>query len=164
MVAALRLEVTGVVETFELPEDYPRQRQVLRALLSGAVDGSVYHRRALIHVHGQGSFSPARQLNVAAWALASTWRGTELPYGLYGTAVVTGPNRSGGGSHALDDDLVQEVQEVSAAVADVLTTWQVTPPHAEAAARNAVRAGVQLRRSHPRCIASPGWRPGGALR
>lgn len=31
--------------------------------------------------------------NAAARALAGTWRGGELPYGLYGTAVVTGPNR-----------------------------------------------------------------------
>lgn len=135
MVAALRLEVTGVVETFELPEDYTRQRQVLRALLIGAVDGAVYHRRALIHVHGQGSLSPSRQLNVAAWALASTWRRTELPYGLYGTAVVTGPNRSDGGYGALDEDLSAHVQAVSAAVSRVLATWVNCPPRGEAQAR-----------------------------
>ncbi|MFF3950543.1 hypothetical protein ACFYYN_37905 [Streptomyces sp. NPDC001902] len=135
MVAALRLEVTGVVETFELPEDYTRQRHVLRALLSGAVDGAVYHRRALIHVHGQGSLSPARQLNVAAWALASTWRGTELPYGLYGTAVVTGPNRADGGYGALDTDLADQIRSVGDAVVRVLAGWQERPPQEEAQAR-----------------------------
>ncbi|MFD8079274.1 hypothetical protein ACFV3E_42390 [Streptomyces sp. NPDC059718] len=135
MVAALRLEVTGVVESFELPEDSTRARQVLRALLSGAVDGAVYHRRALIHVHGQGSLSPARQLNVAVWALASTWRGTELPYGLYGTAVVTGPNRSDGGYNALDEDLSVHVQAVCAAVSRVLAAWADRPPRGEAQAR-----------------------------
>ncbi|MEU1623132.1 hypothetical protein ABZ479_38315 [Streptomyces sp. NPDC005722] len=66
MVAALRLEVTGMVAPFELPEDSTRQRQVMRALLSGVVDGTVYQRRALIHVHGQGSLNPTRQLNGSA--------------------------------------------------------------------------------------------------
>ncbi|MET9879241.1 hypothetical protein ABZZ36_32135 [Actinacidiphila glaucinigra] len=124
-----------MVQAFELPEDYSRQRQVLCALLEGTVDGAVYHRRALIHVHGQGSLSPGRQLNVAAWALASTWRGTELPYGLYGTAVVTGPNCSDGGYGAVDENVSQHVQAVSAAVSQVLASWVDRPPMGEAQAR-----------------------------
>ncbi|MDX3075856.1 hypothetical protein [Streptomyces sp. MI02-7b] len=135
MVAALRLEVTGAVQGFELPEDYTRQRRVLRSLLGGAVDGAVYHRRALLHVHGHGALSVGRDLNAAAWALASTWRGAELPCGLYGTAVVTGPNLGNGGCDDLDDDLAGQVQSVCEATSRVLTEWVDCPPEGEAQAR-----------------------------
>jgi hypothetical protein len=47
MVVALRPAPTGVFQACGLPEDYTRQRLVLRGLLGGAVDGAVYHRRAL---------------------------------------------------------------------------------------------------------------------
>ncbi|MFF0706338.1 hypothetical protein ACFYVC_39190 [Streptomyces tendae] len=50
------------------------------------VDQGSYHRRAVPHIHGSG-----RQLglpqNLAAWALASAWRGTAL----YPLAGVTCP-------------------------------------------------------------------------
>ncbi|MDX3075879.1 hypothetical protein [Streptomyces sp. MI02-7b] len=131
----MRLEPDGVFEAFDLPEDYTRQRQVLRALLGGHVDGAVYHRRALIHVHGEGALSVGRDLNAAAWALASTWRGAELPYGLYGTAVVTGPNLGNGGCDDLNDDLAGQVQSVCEATSRVLTGWVDCPPEGEAQAR-----------------------------
>ncbi|MGI5142875.1 hypothetical protein [Streptomyces sp. CA-106110] len=63
MVVALRPAPTGVVQACELPEDYTRQRLVLRDLLGGAVDGGVYHRRALIHVPGPGALNPGREFN-----------------------------------------------------------------------------------------------------
>lgn len=58
MVVALRPAPPGVVQACELPEDCTRQRLVPRGLLGGAVDGAVYHHRALIHVHGPGTLRP----------------------------------------------------------------------------------------------------------
>lgn len=128
MVAALRLEVTGVVETFELPEDSIRQRQVLRALLSGAVDGAVYHRRASGPRPRPGLTQPgpaAQRRRVGPWPAPGA---APLPYGLYGTAVVTGPTRPDGGYGALDEDPSQHVPAVSAAVARVRSLWLTTRP------------------------------------
>ncbi|MFD3556895.1 hypothetical protein ACFWWA_33035, partial [Streptomyces goshikiensis] len=102
---------------------------LIRAGVGGAADTAVYHRRAVLHVHGnvQGGRLP---LNLSAWVLASVWRGFELPYGLHGTVVVTGPQ-----SEALDADLAAEIQAVCAAVAEVRAEWQDRPPVGEGAAR-----------------------------
>ncbi|MFD5549292.1 hypothetical protein ACFWJQ_21520 [Streptomyces goshikiensis] len=64
------------------------------------------------------------------WVLASVWRGIELPYGFYGTAIVTGLR-----SKALDAGLVAEVQAVSAVVAEVRAEGQGRPLVGEGAAR-----------------------------
>ncbi|MFJ5218710.1 hypothetical protein ACIP98_28815 [Streptomyces sp. NPDC088354] len=143
MAAAVRLDPEGSFEAFDLPADYTRQRLVLRGLLGGAVDGAVYHRRALIHVHGEGALSLGRELNVAAWALAGIWRGAQLPYGLYGTAVVTGPNLGDGSSVELDDDLAEQVRAVCGAVSDMVRVWRTRPPACEATARAEVLAAAR---------------------
>jgi hypothetical protein len=139
-ITALRIDPDATVEPFMLPAAQAAQRQDLRDLLGGTVDAGVYHRQALLHVHGGGPTGQDLPLNVAAWTLDSTWQGMEI-YGLYGTAVVTGPNRPDGGSAALDDGLAQQVRAVCAAVRDVLIEWQTRPPAGEAAARAEVLAG-----------------------
>ncbi|MBT2611445.1 hypothetical protein J7I97_25100 [Streptomyces sp. ISL-87] len=83
----------------------------------------------MLHVHGNGQ-AERLPLNLAVWVLASVWRGIELPYGLHGTVMVTGPQ-----SEALDADLVAEVRAVCAAVAEVRAEWQDQPPVGEGPAR-----------------------------
>ncbi|MEU9304510.1 hypothetical protein [Streptomyces sp. NPDC048269] len=62
--------------------------------------------------------------------LASVGRGIELPYGLHGTVMVTGPQ-----PQELDPDPVAEVQGVCVVVAEVRAEWQDRPPASEGAAR-----------------------------
>jgi hypothetical protein len=125
-ITALRINPDATVEPLMLPDAQAAQRQELRDLLGGTVDAGVYHRQALLHVHGGGPAGQDLPLNVAAWTLASTWRGMEI-YGLYGTAVVTGPSRPDGGSDSLDESLVRRVRAVCAAVREVLGEWQTLP-------------------------------------
>lgn len=54
----------------------------------------------------------------------------DIGYGLYGTAVVTGPGD--GGVTALDDDLDAQVRAVCAAVREVLVEWRSRPPAGDA--------------------------------
>ncbi|MFE9847172.1 hypothetical protein [Streptomyces goshikiensis] len=83
----------------------------------------------MLHVHGNGQ-AERLPLNLPVWVLASVWRGIELSYGFYGTAMVTGSQ-----SEALDADLVAEAQAVCAAVAEVRAEWQDRTPASEGAAR-----------------------------
>lgn len=127
-ITALRIDPDATLEPLTLPDAYAAQRQELRGLLGGTVDVGVYHRQALLHVHGGGPTAKDLPLNVAAWALACAWRGLDIGYGLYGTAVVTGKNRSDGGSDAPDADLAAQVRAVCEAVREVLVEWQTRPP------------------------------------
>ncbi|MFG2691594.1 hypothetical protein ACGFWG_36465 [Streptomyces sp. NPDC048405] len=108
-------------------------RAVIRELLSSpvTVDQGIYHRRAVLHVHGNG-----RQLglpqNLAAWALASAWRGTVL-YPLAGPVAVTGRTTAGEVT-ALDSDLAQHARAVAQAVRETLTEWRGRPPVSDEAA------------------------------
>ncbi|MFE2970265.1 hypothetical protein ACFXKC_42755 [Streptomyces sp. NPDC059340] len=68
--------------------------------------------------HGNGQ-SIGLQQNLAAWVLASAWRGMTL-YPLHGPAVITGRTRDGGLA-ALDDYLAQTVRET-------LIAWQARHP------------------------------------
>ncbi|MFF0698463.1 hypothetical protein ACFYU4_38240 [Streptomyces tendae] len=78
----------ATVTEMDLPE--ADARVAVRELFGSpeTVDQGIYHRRAVPHIHGNG-----RQLglplpqNLAAWALASAWRGTAL----YPLAGVTCP-------------------------------------------------------------------------
>ncbi|MFE9769739.1 hypothetical protein ACFYPC_35345 [Streptomyces sp. NPDC005808] len=98
---------------------------------SDAVDQGVYHRQALLHIHGNGLKLGLPQ-NLAAWALASAWRGTPL-YPLAGPIVVTGRTVSGDVT-ALDDDLVQHARVVAQTVRDTLSKWRARPPASNEAA------------------------------
>jgi hypothetical protein len=142
-ITALRIGLQGTTDTLELPDAYPEQRMALRDLLGGTVDAGVFHRRARVHVFGEGALAQGRELNVAAWALACVWRGMDIGYGLYGTAVVTGPGRDDGGSDALADDLAEQVRAVCAAVREVLVEWRTRPPAGESVARAEILAAAR---------------------
>ncbi|MGW7824657.1 hypothetical protein ACWGLF_42850 [Streptomyces puniciscabiei] len=98
---------------------------------SGAVDQAVYHPRVLLHVHGEGRGVGLGQ-NVAAWALASAWRGMAL-YPLHGPVVVTGRTPDGEAA-ALDDDLAEHARTVTQTVRDTLKAWRTRPPASNDAA------------------------------
>ncbi|MER7568913.1 hypothetical protein ABTZ93_39190 [Streptomyces sp. NPDC097941] len=96
-----------------------------------AVDQGTFHRRALMHIHGDGQTIGLPQ-NLAAWALASAWRGNPL-YPLAGPIVVTGRTQSGDVT-TLDDDLVQHAKAVAHTVRDTLAEWRARPPASNEAA------------------------------
>lgn len=77
-------------------------------------------------------------MNLSAWALASAWRGIDIPYGLYGPVVVTGPQLT-----ELDEDLAGAVQAVCAAVAEILQEWRARPPVGERQARAELLAAAR---------------------
>ncbi|AYV32207.1 hypothetical protein EES41_36230 [Streptomyces sp. ADI95-16] len=129
MSLVLRIDADGGAALVPWPADALESGLLIRAGVGGSVDTAVYHRRAVLHVHGNGQ-AERLPLNLSAWVLASVWRGIELPYGFYGTVMVTGPR-----SEALGADLVEEVQTVCAAVAEVRAEWQDRPPVGENAAR-----------------------------
>jgi hypothetical protein len=140
-IVAIRLEPDGSTETLTLPTRSDDQRKTLRSILNGTVDAGVYHRRALLHVHGGGYSAEHLPFNPAAWALACTWRGMDIGYGLYGTAVVTGP---GDGLLApLEPELQTGVRSVAAAVKEVLIEWRTRPPAGEWAARAELLAAAR---------------------
>jgi hypothetical protein len=140
-ITAIRLEPDGSANTLMLPTRSEAQRQALRSILNGTVDAGVYHRRALLHVHGGGYSAELLPFNPAAWALACTWRGMDISYGFYGTAVVTGP---GDGLLApLEPELHAGVRSVAGAVKKVLITWRTRPPAGERAARAELLAAAR---------------------
>ncbi|WP_345600017.1 hypothetical protein [Streptomyces coacervatus] len=101
------------------------------------VDQGVYHRRAVLHIHGNGLNLGFPQ-NLAAWALASAWRGMPL-YPLAGPIVITGRTASGEVT-ALDDDLVQHALAVTQTVRETLGEWRTRPPGSNEAALNELLA------------------------
>ncbi|MCX4546915.1 hypothetical protein [Streptomyces sp. NBC_01565] len=129
MSSILRVDADGATTLMSWPEDELQRGLLIRAGVGGVADTAVYHRLAVLHVHGNGQ-AERLPLNLPVWVLASVWRGIELPYGFYGGVMVTGP-----GSEALDSDLVAEVQAVCVAVAEVRAEWQDRPPVGEGAAR-----------------------------
>ncbi|MFD8992739.1 hypothetical protein ACFVZ4_32440 [Streptomyces goshikiensis] len=129
MSLVLRVDTDGGTTLMPWPGDQLQRGLLIRAGVGGPADPGIYHRRAVLHVHGNGQ-AERLPLNLSVWVLASVWRGFELPYGLYGTVMVTGPQ-----SEALDADLVAEVQAVCEAVAEVRAEWQHRPPVGENAAR-----------------------------
>ncbi|MGW7319627.1 hypothetical protein [Streptomyces sp. NPDC054865] len=127
MDTVLRIDTDGAAVALPWPDDGER-RQAVRAAVGGPSDRGVYHRRAHHHVHGSGQSECP--MNLAAWVLACLWRGIDIPYGLYGDVVVTGPD-----VEALDAEMVGEVLSVCAAVAEVRQEWSSRPPVGEAQAR-----------------------------
>ncbi|MEV7888346.1 hypothetical protein ACWD3I_38255 [Streptomyces sp. NPDC002817] len=87
------------------------------------VDQGLYHPRALLHVHGDGT-ATGLDGNLTAWALASAWRGMPL-YPFRGHVVVTGRTPDGETS-ALDDTLAGHVHAVAQTVD--AGGWQARPP------------------------------------
>lgn len=133
---ALRIDPDATVTDLNLPAA-DAQSAIQEHLGSDAVDHGVYHRRAVLHIHGNGQNLGLPQ-NLAAWALASAWRGMPL-YPLAGPIVVTGRTESGDVT-ALDDDLVQHAKAVAQTVRDTLSEWRARPPASNDTAVNELLA------------------------
>ncbi|MFF0094599.1 hypothetical protein ACFYSF_32215 [Streptomyces canus] len=103
--------------------------QGLAQRLSGPAEKIV--RRAVLHIHGNGHDLGLPQ-NLAAWALASAWRGIPL-YPLAGPIVVTGRTESGDVT-TLDDDLMQHAKAVARTGRDTLAEWHARPSASNEAA------------------------------
>ncbi|MER6240018.1 hypothetical protein ABT185_28845 [Streptomyces clavifer] len=132
---ALRIWEHGEVEAVQLPDTQAAQIRELAHLVGGPTDTGMYHRQAVLHLHGTGAVAQDLQFNASAWALASAWRGLGIAYGLYGPIVVTGPGDPGGGYGALSSHLEAQVHDVCAAVSDVHAEWRARSPAGEVAAR-----------------------------
>ncbi|MFI7008846.1 hypothetical protein [Streptomyces sp. NPDC050145] len=128
MTQAVRIDCTTTVTPVELPAD--DCHGAVRSIVGGAVNQAVYHRRALLHIYD--SSTSEHPLNLAAWTLASAWRGMPL-YPLHGTIVVTGRDESGEVCD-LDDDLAQQVRAISAMVRETVQEWRRRPPASDEAA------------------------------
>jgi hypothetical protein len=133
----LRIDPYATVTDLNLPE--PDAHSTIREHVGfpDAVDQGVYHRRAVLHIHGNGREIGLPQ-NLAAWALASAWRGLAL-YPLAGAIVVTGRTDTGDLT-ALDDDLVQHAQAVAHTVGETLAHWRTRPPASNEAAISELHA------------------------
>ncbi|WP_329437883.1 hypothetical protein [Streptomyces canus] len=129
---ALRIDPDATVTDLNLPAA-DAQSAIQEHLRADAVDHGIYHRRAVLHIHGNGHNLGLPQ-NLAAWALASAWRGVPL-CPLAGPVVVTGRTESGDVT-SLDADLVLHAKAVAHTVRDTLAEWRARPPASnEAAAR-----------------------------
>ncbi|GHE34294.1 DUF3846 domain-containing protein [Streptomyces capitiformicae] len=133
---ALRIDPDATVTDLNLPTT-DAQSAIQEHIGSSAVDHGVYHQRAVLHIHGNGQNLGLPQ-NLAAWALASAWRGMPL-YPLAGPIVVTGRTASGDVA-ALDDDLVQHAKAVAQTVRDTLSEWRTRRPASNEAAVNELLA------------------------
>ncbi|MER5757299.1 hypothetical protein [Streptomyces sp. NPDC002088] len=91
---ALRIAPDTTVTELDLPATGAHSAIQDHIGTTDAVDQSVYHGRALLHIHGNGRTIGLAQ-NTAAWALASAWRGTAL-YPIHGPVIVTGRAQDGG--------------------------------------------------------------------
>ncbi|MFC7266377.1 hypothetical protein [Streptomyces lutosisoli] len=128
---ALRIDPDATVTDLNLPLTDAHSAILEHLGSPDAVDQGVYHRRAVLHIHGNGRTLGLPQ-NLAAWALASAWRGMTL-YPLAGPVLVTGRTAAGDVT-ALDDDLVQHVKAVAQTVRDTLSEWRARPPASNEAA------------------------------
>ncbi|MBL1102615.1 hypothetical protein [Streptomyces coffeae] len=78
-------------------------------------------------------------VNPAAWTLACAWRGLDLPYLIYGPAIVTGPT-AGGAAQGLTDRLLAEAEDVARRVEELRNEWSTRRPASEDAARRELLA------------------------
>ncbi|MCM2431059.1 hypothetical protein [Streptomyces sp. RKAG337] len=120
MVEALVIQPDGIVRDLTLADDPGKWRTGVSEAVGGFPEAARYHRGALLYVNGDG----AEQPNLAAWALASAWRGLDLPYALRGSVVVTGP----GEGIALPPELADQVRAAAESVARIRAEWQFRPP------------------------------------
>ncbi|KOU66700.1 hypothetical protein ADK55_05040 [Streptomyces sp. WM4235] len=134
---ALRIDTDGSVVALPWPEEYTERRGVVRTAVGGSADAAIYHRRAHLHVHGNGQAEDL-PMNLSAWVLASHWRGVEIPYAFHGPVVVTGPQLDG-----LDESVARQVLAMCAAVADVRAEWVTRLPVGESQARAELLAAVR---------------------
>ncbi|MEV4559033.1 hypothetical protein AB0K51_18875 [Kitasatospora sp. NPDC049285] len=137
---ALQIDPAGPVVEIELPDDPALRQRVLATRLGGSPDRGVYHRQALMWLHGN-AIGEGLPPNVVATALASAWRGMDIgaSYFLHGRVIVTGA--VDGHADWLEEDLAGQVREVDQVVAECARAWATTPPASnEAAWAEIVRA------------------------
>ncbi|MEU9044500.1 MULTISPECIES: hypothetical protein [unclassified Kitasatospora] len=137
---ALQIDPAGPVVEIELPDDPALLRRVLATRLGGSPDRGVYHRRALMWLHGN-TINEGLPPNVLATALASAWRGMDIgaSYFLHGRVIVTGA--ADGDADRLEEELAGQAREVGQVVADLARVWATVPPASnEAAWAEIVRA------------------------
>ncbi|MFJ3714124.1 hypothetical protein [Streptomyces sp. NPDC090053] len=143
MECALRIDSDNTTAKVVLPDGDPSaQRSVLREQIGGSPEGAVYHRRALLHVHGDGR-NAGLAPNLAGWALACVWRGRELPYQLCGPVVVTGPYADEGGVAPLEEGLLRQAEVTAQTVRETLAAWKHRPPVSNEAAVQELLAYVR---------------------
>ncbi|MEU4896235.1 hypothetical protein AB0B12_26370 [Streptomyces sp. NPDC044780] len=130
---ALRIDPDSTSSRLALPTDQTAQYDILRSLIGGNPDRAIYHRQALLHLHGNGA-GTRLPVNPAAWALACAWRGLNLPYLLYGPVLVTGPDTRGAVEN-LNDSLLAQAEEIARRTAELRMEWSTRPPVSEPAAR-----------------------------
>ncbi|MEU6973605.1 hypothetical protein AB0A71_38965 [Kitasatospora aureofaciens] len=130
---ALQIDPAGPVEEIELPDDPALLRRVLTTRLGGSPDRGVYHRRALMWLHGN-AMNEGLPPNVVATALASAWRGIDIgtSYFLHGRVIVTGA--VDGDADDLEEELASQAREVGQVVADRALAWTAAPPASNEAA------------------------------
>ncbi|MGW2563375.1 hypothetical protein ACWCXB_29945 [Streptomyces sp. NPDC001514] len=128
---ALRIATDNTVAEVALPEEETHQAIREQVGTTGAVDQAVYHRQALLHVHGEATVIGLQE-NLVAWALASAWRGTAV-YPMHGPIIVTGRTETGGVA-PLDDDLAQHAYAVAHTVRETLNEWRTRRPISNEAA------------------------------
>ena len=136
---ALRIAPDTTVTELDLPETGAHSTIQDHIGTSGAVDQGVYHPRALLHIHGDGRAIGLAQ-NIAAWALASAWRGMAL-YPIHGPVIVTGRGQDGQAA-ALGDGLAQHAHAVAQTVRETLGEWHTRPPTSNEAALSELLAYV----------------------
>ncbi|MFH8737570.1 DUF3846 domain-containing protein [Streptomyces sp. NPDC017964] len=127
----MRIDVDTTVTVLDLPEDASEVQAAIRGTVGDAVNTAVYHRRALLHIHD--SANRESPLNLAAWTLASAWRGMSL-YPLHGTIVVTGCLNEEGDVTGLDEDLVHQAEAVAVTVRETVQRCRERPPMSDEAA------------------------------
>jgi hypothetical protein len=144
---ALQIDPAGPVTKVELPDDPALLQRVVSTRLGGSPDRAVYHRRALMWLHGN-AINEGMPPNVVATALASAWRGTDIgaSYFLHGRVIVTG-SEAGGADH-LGEELTIQAQEVGQVIADRALAWQTAPPASNAAAWAEIVGAVLAPRPH----------------
>jgi hypothetical protein len=127
MTRAVRIDCDVTMSVIDLPD---AGRQAIQDLVGGVADQAVYHRQALLHIYELSARE--KPLNLAAWVLASAWRGMSL-YPLHGTIVVTGRDQFGEVCD-LDESLVQQARAVVAMVDETVRGWKARPPASDDAA------------------------------
>lgn len=89
---AIVITTLGEARTVELTDD--GHHAEIRHILGGSPDRAVYHREALLWVHGNGA-GESLPSNLPAWTLARAWRGLTLDHQLFGDVVITGRGPDG---------------------------------------------------------------------
>jgi len=125
---AVQIDPDGPVEVIELPEDPQLRERAIQARLGSRPDRGVYHREAIMLMHGNG----AQQLppNVVATALASAWRGLDVgaSYFLHGRVLLVGD--ADGRVVDLREDLAGNAFEIEDILAGRAAAWRRDAPPA----------------------------------